>query len=162
MDPTSRQPRQLPEVEAFVRKWQGLTDAQAAAVLAAVRKRADDWRAGTASVLGLITATLVVTNVKDSVRIFDQGQRVALAAALGVSALLGLASLWFVIRAANGPSWLDTRVSRIREEAGRDRDLRRARGAAGDLRTGQVLLALAVVVFVALVAMTWIMEPAVE
>jgi len=65
----------LPEVEGFVGKWEEMTNKEGAAVLAAVRKRAEDWRTGTAGVLSLITAMLVVTDVKDSVRIFDQDRR---------------------------------------------------------------------------------------
>lgn len=135
-----------------------LTPAAAEAALNGVRKRAEAWRTGTAAILTLVTATLVVTDVSKTVHVFDPGGQRLLSMLLVVSALTSLAGLAFVLRAANGPSWLDTRQYRNRWSDAQ-RDSYRARAAAWDLHCGQVLLAVGVAVFVLLVAVTWGMTP---
>jgi hypothetical protein len=131
---------------------------EAARVLAAVRKRADDWRTATSSVLGLITAALVLnTDAVDSV---GDKARAYLAAALAASAVLGLFSLYKVIRAANGPSWLDTirtSTATSNEVSAAVRDSVRARAAAHDLYIGQRALGVAVLIFIGMVCAIWIL-----
>ena len=145
--------------EELLARWVGVTDAEAADVLAIVRARAEDWRTGTAAVLGLITAALVITNAKDTAKLFGELEvRLGLAFLLIVSAGLGLASLGLAIRAANGPSWLDTKVKEqvATLKSTCRRDLSRAQGAASDLRIAQRLLWGAISIFVVLVACFWV------
>lgn len=139
-------------------RWAGVSDSEAKEVLAAVRKRAEDWRTGTAGVLGVITAAFVVSGTKDAARLFDSGiARGLLAALLVLSAGLGLASLGYAIRAANGPAWLDTKIkeSVTTPRPTAMRDLIRARAAAKDLVLAQRLLWCAIGVLVLLVACFW-------
>ena len=112
--------------------------------------------------LALITAALVVAKAENTARAYsDVLIRSLLTGLLVASAVLGLASLYKVIRAANGPSWLDTKVSdsqvtlKGERPAGGQRTLLRARAAAHDLGWGQRLLSVAALLFVALVACTW-------
>lgn len=143
----------------FIKRWQGVDDHEASEVLAAVRKRAEAWQTGTASVLALITAALVLTNAKDTARLFrDPDVRLVLALFLAVSATAGIISLALSIRAANGPTWLDTKVkeSVSTTQSTSTRDLRRARAAAKDLRLAQRLLGLGAATFILLVALLWV------
>ena len=152
--------------------------AAAAEVLAVVRKRAADWRDSTAGVLAVITAALVITDVSGSIGPLDQWLKITCAASLAGSALLGLSSLYLVIRAANGPSWLDVRITDARgrvphlsfETQGKTieqevnsalvvRDLRRAGAAAYDLWWAQRTLALSSLIFILIVAATWAGSP---
>lgn len=135
-----------------------VTDEQAAAVLVGVRKRAESWRTGTASVLGVITATLVLggdtfTSIKASAKVLPH-----VPYAMAVSVLFALASLYFTLRAANGPAFLDTKIRETVGDAA-ERDLRRAGAAAYDLKRAQVLLAIAVVIFLAALVAIWVAPP---
>lgn len=135
----------------------------AANILKDVRTRAESWRNGTAGVLALITAALVVTNAKDTARAYSAGEvRWLLSGLLIASAILGLLSLYRTLRAANGPSWLDVRVTNRLPSTPADgkRDMIRARAAAHDLWLAQRLLGAAVLVFILLVALTWGLHPA--
>ena len=144
---------------ALEERWSGVGDLEAKEVLAAVRLRAENWRTGTASVLGVITAALVISGTEDTVRLFENAWvRGPLAFLLVVAAVLGFNSLRLAILAANGPSWLDTKIKEVvatpRPTA--ERDLKRARAAAKDLASAQTCLSWAIVLFVVLVACFWV------
>ena len=109
--------------------------------------------------LGLITATLVVTDLSTSVHVFGPAEQRVLGSLLLFAALFSLAGLAYFLRAANGPSWLDTTGEKPREKSAY-RIAVRARAAAYDLHRGQVLLFIGVAAFVGLVALTWMWEPA--
>lgn len=128
--------------------------------LDAVRKRADGWRNGTATVLGLVFATLVIKKPADTIGAFDGGDRILLTALIAASLVTGLASLFFVLRAANGPSRLDTRIKDFAQARGTLRFLGRAEGASKDLRCGQILFFVALALFAVSVGLTWYLEPA--
>ena len=101
---------------------------------------------------------MALTGAKDSARLFkDLDVRVLLALVLAAWATAGLSSLRSSIRAANGPSWLDTNVKeRVQTmESTGQRDLRRARAAAVDLRKAQQLLWIGIGLFVILVVLQW-------
>ena len=82
-------------------------DDEAKNVLAAVRKHAEDWRTGTAVVLGLITAALALTGAKDSARLFEHlDVQVPLALVLAAQPPLGLA-VFALPPSRRRPPWLD-------------------------------------------------------
>lgn len=140
------------------RAWASeVTDDQAAKVLQAVRDRAEGWRSGTAAVLALITATLVLGG--DTFDAINEAGAVkpAIVVLIAVAAVLALVSLYFTLRAAHGPAFLDTKIRETIVEAALVRDMRRAGAAAADLKLAQWLLGAAVVAFLtALVIMWWV------
>jgi hypothetical protein len=129
----------------------------AAEVLAAVRTRAEAWIKGTSAVLALVTASLVITDIRLTVRLYSSGGRWWLAILLVGSAGFGLLSLRFALRAANGPAWLDTLTGFHDDKSHARRDLARAHGAAKDLRAGQWSLTIAAALLILLIASTWVL-----
>lgn len=128
--------------------------------LDAVRKRADGWRNGTAAVLGLVFGTLVIKKPGETVGAFAGWDRAVIAGFIGLSFVVGLVSLFCILRAANGPSRLDTRIKDFAGARGALRFLGRAEGASKDLRMGQILFFVAVTLFAVAVGLTWFLEPA--
>lgn len=129
---------------------------QAKALLDSVRKRAEGWRTGVAATLGLSFATVAIKGPGEGIAKFDDTQTLGLAVAIGVALVTGLVSLYFLLRAANGPTWLDMRGPLLTPDA--HRYLRRARGAAYDLRWGQLLWAVSLAVFVGTTAVSWFLS----
>jgi hypothetical protein len=125
-----------------------------------VRKRAEAWRNGTAAALGLVFATLAVKNPGETVGAYGGWNRDLLAGLIGLSVVCGLASLFWFLRAANGPSWLDTRIKDFARARGALRFLGRAEAASKNLRFGQILFFLALALFGGAVTLTWYFEPA--
>jgi len=132
----------------------------AKAALDAVRKRADGWRNGTATVLGLVFATLAIKKPGDTVGAFDGPNRNAITAFIVVSAGVGLMSLFLLLRAANGPSRMDTSIKDFARARDALRFLGRAEAASKDLRWGQILFFVALVLFAVAVGLTWYLTPA--
>ena len=123
--------------------------------LAGVRKRAEGWRNGIAGTFTLILASLAIKPGEGFMK-YEGGTQILLAWLLGLSVLISLASLLLLIRAANGPSWLQELFG---AEANRDRYLKRAQGAYLDFVTARVLWAVALALFMAAVGVTWFVEP---
>lgn len=142
----------------FAASFSHLDDAEAAEILECVRRRAKAWQMGTAGLVGLVTAALVITDLTTSIHIFDHESRRLLAILLGLAEVSAVSSVFYFLRAAHGPSWLETRATTI-EKQDRERDLRRARGSSWDLRRGQIVLGFAIALFLALVIATWVMDP---
>jgi hypothetical protein len=130
-----------------------VTAEQAKALLDSVRKRADGWRTGVAATLGLSFATVAIKGPGEGIAKFSGHQTLGLAVAVGVALATGLVSLYFLLRAANGPTWLDMRGPLLQADA--HRYLRRARGAAYDLKWGQLLWAVSLAVFIGTTAVSW-------
>jgi hypothetical protein len=141
--------RELPSIDVDVAKN----------ALDEVRKRAEGWRTGTATVLGLVFATLAIKKPGDTVGAFDGWNRHAITAFIVLSTGVGLASLFLILRAANGPSWLDTRIKDFARARGAMRFLGRAEAASKDLRWGQILFFVALALFAVAVGLTWYLRP---
>ena len=121
--------------------------------LEAVRKRAEGWRNGVAASTALIFAVLSVKD--EGIAKFGNESLVILAVAAAVTVVVALGSLYKMLRAANGPSWLDTRISDLSKPYDAKRYLVRAGGAAHDLKWGQRFWVGSVVGFMAVVLLTW-------
>jgi hypothetical protein len=141
-----------PEIE-------GLNVDDAKEALAEVRRRAEGWRNGTAAVLGLVFATLAIKKPGDSVGAFDGLDRGAITAFIVSSAVVGLLSLYLILRAANGPSRMDTRIKDFALPRDTMRFLGRAEAASKNLRSGQILFFVALALFAVAVGLTWYVEP---
>lgn len=123
----------------------------AAKVLTAVRTRAEAWRNGTAAVLGVITATLVIGGeTYTAIREADE----VVPWLIVIAAVVALVSLYMTLRAANGPAFLDTKIRETLEPSWK-RDMRRAGAAAADLKRAQWMLGIAVIVFLVALLVLW-------
>lgn len=127
----------------------------AAEQLEAIRKRAEGWRSGVAATFTLILATLAIKPGEGFMK-YEGWLEKALGALIGASVLISLAGLLLLIRAANGPSWLQVLSSAEKTE---ERYLSRARGAYLDFVLGRAAWALALALFLAAVVLTWLHDP---
>jgi len=125
--------------------------------LTSVRQRAEGWRNGVAASLGLVFATMTVKGPEDGIGAFSGGEQQVLIALLTFSIALALGSLYKILRAAHGPSWLDAHFAQVSHPYDAQRYLKRAGGAAYDLRCGQSLWLAALVVFFITVVLVWVL-----
>ncbi|QCX28682.1 hypothetical protein [Nocardioides jishulii] len=125
--------------------------------LQAVRERADGWRTGAASWLALGVGVMTLKGKDDGIGAFAGSDQVLLLVVLGLSVVLGLASLWFFLQAAHGPYWLDSTVQQLSGAYDAERYCRRAFGAAQDLRRGQVTWLLSFLFYCVTVVLLWVL-----
>lgn len=124
--------------------------AWAKASLEATRKRAEGWRSGAAATLALVLASLAVKPGEGLMK-YTGGTRYLLMALVAVSVLCALLSIYRLLRAANGPTWLVD----LPDAAPAVRYYRRLAGARLDLQLGQWLWLASVAFFTIAVAVTW-------
>lgn len=129
--------------------------AVAKAQLDGIRKRAEGWRSGVAGTFTLILASLAIKPGEGFMK-YEGTTQTVLACLLGSSIAISLIGLLLLVRSANGPSWLEELSG---EDASEARYLRRARGAYLDFVLGRFAWALALVLFVIAVGVTWVVEP---
>lgn len=127
--------------------------AAAKAALEAVRKRAEGWRTGVATSTALIFAVLSVKD--EGIAKFENGSLLLLIVVALVTLAVAMASLFKMLRAANGPSWLDSRISDLNKPYDAKRYLIRAAAAAHDLELGQRFWFGSVCGFTLLVILSW-------
>lgn len=139
-----------------------LTTAQSEEVLAATRKRAEGWRTGSTSLVALIVASLVLRSASGWMNSLSNEQLYAISALVAIALLFALVSMWITLRAANGPHRIDTRVRDYYTPHDAKRIFNRARSAAKDLRLGQVLLWIGVMVFCVAAFASWLLDPHAE
>ncbi|WP_191563724.1 hypothetical protein [Janibacter melonis] len=125
---------------------------EAEAMLQAVRKRADGWRNGVGATLTLVLASLAVKPGEGFMK-YTGDTRVALMLLIGGSLVSALVALFLLVNAANGPTWLRELVG---HEATPQRYLRRVVGARRDLRVGQGLWVVSLLLFCGAVLATWL------
>lgn len=141
-------PQQLPPINADTYEP---TKDEAEAMLTAVRKRADGWRSGLAATVALVLASLAIKPGDGFMR-YTGDTRTQLMLLLGGSIVSALAGLLFLVKAANGPTWLTDLVG---PTATPRRYIARAAGARSDLRRGQFVWMFSLVLFCTAVAVTW-------
>lgn len=124
--------------------------------LKAVRERADGWRAGVATSLALGIGSMTIKGKDDGIGGFEGGEQVALLVLLGLSIVAALLSLWWFLRAAHGPSWLDSTIRQLAGTYDAERYCARAAGAARDLRKGQLAWLGSLVLYCATVVGIWV------
>lgn len=134
--------------------------ADARAILESVRKRAEGWRNGVAASLALSFATLAIKKPGDGVGGFEVGWRIAMTVGIALAIGLGFLGLWYLLRAAHGPSWLDMRLRDRGRAYDSARYLRRAFAASKDLGRGIGLWIASVAVFALIVGASWYLPPA--
>lgn len=128
---------------------------QARELLAEARARADGWRNGVAATLALVFATLALTKAGEGISAYGDGPKLAITLLLSTSIILGLVSLYKMLRAANGPSWLDTRLQDKARPYDAGRYLGRAEGVREDLFWGQRFWLLSVMLLLSAVIVSW-------
>jgi hypothetical protein len=141
-------------VRAENRQYADPTVEQAKAMLDAVRKRADGWRNGVAGTFAVILASLAIKPGEGFMK-YEGDTRKLLMVLIGLSLSSALFSLYRLVRAANGPTWLAELTG---AEATNARFLRRAAGARADLQLGQFAWWVSLLSFSVAVGVTWFAE----
>lgn len=136
-----------------------LDSVQAAALLAEVRKRAEGWRIGSASLVAIIVVSLALRSDKGWMTSFKGVQLYFISGLVILALLLALLSTWFILRAANGPYRLDTRTRDYRVPHDAKRFYGRAKAAAKDLARGHMLLCGSVILFSLAAFASWLLDP---
>lgn len=133
---------------------------EATSALDATRKRAEGWRTGSASLVAMIVASLALRPGTGWVTVFSGPKLYVLTGLIAFSLVLAMASMWFTLRAANGPFSLDAKICDYRRPHDVPRIFNRATSAAFELKVGQGLLWFGVLVFAITVFATWLLDPA--
>ncbi|NHA67633.1 hypothetical protein [Phycicoccus flavus] len=148
------------EAEDEAKRGRGQPDrptdvAVAKAKLEAVRTRADGWRNGVAGTFTLVLASLAIKPGEGFMK-YQGVPRYVLMVLLTASLGAALVSLFRMVRAANGPTWL----SELDADASARRwDIRTA-AARHDLQRGRLLWMVSLALFCLAVGVSWVVTPA--
>lgn len=136
-----------------------LTLVQAKEALQVVRARAAGWQAGSASLVGLILASLVFRSDTAWMTTFSGWQLLVFTLLVALALICALVSMWFVLRAAHGPFTLDAKLRDYKKPYDAPRIFNRATTAASELKMGQWLLLIGVLLLAISMFGTWLMDP---